>query len=72
MTENLNVFEYIGGAAGCGKTWLARERTRKDPFRNRLCASTGIAAINLGASEFTCTTINSLLWYFDTKHLESN
>lgn len=69
MTET-GIFEYIGGAAGCGKTWLARERVRENPFQTRLCASTGIAAINLGQTEFTCTTINSLLWYFDTKSLE--
>jgi ATP-dependent exoDNAse (exonuclease V) alpha subunit len=72
MTEGLNLFEYIGGAAGCGKTWLARERVRQAPMSTRLCASTGIAAINLGQSEFTCTTINSLLWYFNTESLESN
>ena len=70
METETGVFEYIGGAAGCGKTWLARERTRANPFQTRLCASTGIAAINLGQTEFTCTTINSLLWYFDTKSLE--
>lgn len=69
MTE-LGIYEYIGGAAGCGKTWLARERVRENPYQTRLCASTGIAAINLGQTEFTCTTINSLLWYFDTKSLE--
>lgn len=64
------IYEYIGGAAGCGKTWLARERAKADPFGTRLTASTGIAAINLGSRDITCTTINSLLWYFNTRSLE--
>lgn len=69
MSET-GIFEYIGGAAGCGKTWQARERVRANLWGVRLCASTGIAAINLGQAEFTCTTINSLLWYFNTADLE--
>lgn len=57
------LFEAVMGSAGTGKTFLmkAREAARKDTV---LCATTGIAAINLGGS-----TINSLLGYFDTKGL---
>lgn len=53
------------GAAGTGKTFLMkrREELRRDVV---LCATTGIAAINLGGS-----TINSLLGYFDTKGLRN-
>lgn len=71
MTVELaGLYRYIGGAAGCGKTWMARERVRSSPYTVRMTASTGIAAINLGQSEFTCTTINSLLWFYDTRSLE--
>ena len=70
MTDQPSIFKYIGGAAGCGKTWMARERVAQNPRAIKLTASTGIAAINLGNNEYTCTTINSLLWYFDTRSLE--
>jgi len=70
VIENAGLYKYIGGAAGCGKSWEARERVRRSPSTVRMTASTGIAAINLGQSEFTCTTINSLLWYYNTKSLE--
>lgn len=56
-------YTYLAGAAGSGKTWQARALAER--WGCRLCATTGIAAINLGG-----TTINSLLGYFDTKSLE--
>jgi hypothetical protein len=59
-------FGYLAGPAGSGKTfatkaWAASERGLE------LCATTGIAAINLGG-----TTINALLGFFDTKSLEES
>lgn len=60
--------EFITGEAGTGKTWLVRERAKK--YRGHvLCATTGIAAVNLGEG---VTTINSLLKYFDTASLRDS
>jgi ATP-dependent DNA helicase PIF1 len=59
--------EYITGAAGTGKTWLIRQRLATDRRYGVLCATTGIAAVNLDT-----TTINSLLSYFDTDSLQDN
>lgn len=55
---------FTTGAAGTGKTYQARERIRSDPSDGVLCATTGIAGVNLGT-----VTINSLLRYFDTESL---
>ena len=57
-------FVYLSGAAGTGKTWLAREivRGRDDAI---LTATTGIASVNLGDA----STINSVLSYFDTQSM---
>lgn len=55
---------FTTGAAGCGKTYHWRERIRNDPSEGVLCATTGIAGVNLGT-----VTINSLLRYFDTESL---
>lgn len=57
-------FTYLAGAAGSGKTFLTK-RWAEEEDGLQLCATTGIAAINLGGA----TTINSLLGYFDTKSL---
>jgi ATP-dependent DNA helicase PIF1 len=54
----------ITGAAGTGKTYLVRERIRNDRREGVLCATTGIAGVNLGT-----ITINALLRYFDTESL---
>jgi hypothetical protein len=56
--------EFICGVAGSGKTYLCRERIADDPTWGLLCATTGIAAVNLGT-----VTINSTLRYFDTDSL---
>lgn len=55
---------FTTGAAGTGKTYYWRERIRQDPSEGVLCATTGIAGVNLGT-----VTINSLLKYFDTESL---
>lgn len=57
-------FEVVMGSAGTGKTWLMKDRQQKTRGVV-LCATTGIAAINLGG-----TTINALLGYYDTKSLK--
>lgn len=56
--------EFITGAAGTGKTYLIKKKIEEDPSYGTLGATTGIAAINLGA-----VTLNSLLKYFDTDSL---
>lgn len=59
--------EFITGEAGTGKTFTVKQRVEDDPDYAALCASTGIAAVNLGA-----VTVNSLLKYFDTASLFEN
>lgn len=60
------VFSFVTGAAGTGKTHLVRAQAAQPASGITLCATTGIAAINLGEG---ITTINSLLQYFDTASL---
>lgn len=55
---------FTCGAAGTGKTFHWKERIREDPSEGVLCATTGIAGVNLGT-----VTINSLLKYFNTESL---
>jgi ATP-dependent DNA helicase PIF1 len=52
------------GAAGTGKTFNQKKLIEENPKYGALVATTGIAAINLGA-----TTLNSLLKFFDTDSL---
>lgn len=54
----------ISGTAGVGKTYVAKQLASDDSVL--LCASTGIAAVNLGEG----TTINAALGYFDTDDLK--
>lgn len=62
------LFSFLGGPAGTGKTFLARQRAElTSPPDAILCATTGIAAVNLGG-----VTINSTLRYFDTLDLQTN
>ena len=58
---------FITGEAGTGKTFTIKKEVEEDPMYATLCASTGIAAVNLGA-----VTVNSLLKYFDTASLMEN
>ena len=57
-------FSYLAGAAGSGKTFATKAWAEAEPGL-LLCATTGIAAINLGGE-----TINSVLGYFDTASLQ--
>jgi len=57
-------YTNISGTAGTGKTFVAKEIIRKHPGVI-LCATTGIASVNLGEG----STLNSTLKYFDTKSL---
>lgn len=59
-------FGFLTGLAGTGKTTLINEMNRLNPDLFEICATTGIAAVNLGSK-----TINSTLKYFDTKSLEN-
>lgn len=73
MLENFpydKTFVFLTGNAGTGKSTLVRELIKQENAAGRkqlLCATTGIAAINLGEG---CRTINSVLGFFDTAQLE--
>lgn len=56
--------EFLTGAAGTGKTFEIKRRIEEDPGSAILCATTGVAAVNMNT-----TTINSLLKYFNTADL---
>ena len=56
--------EALLGPAGTGKTTLLRQRLEDDPKYARLTATTGIAAVNLGAG---VTTVHSALGFYDTR-----
>ena len=57
--------EFLTGPAGTGKTFEIKRRIAEDPSYGILCATTGIAAVNLNS-----VTLNSVLKYFDTESLE--
>jgi ATP-dependent DNA helicase PIF1 len=59
--------EYLYGVAGSGKTFEQVAAVKADPSYGILCASTGIAAVNLGA-----TTIHALLKYSDTAVMQDS
>lgn len=56
--------KFITGAAGTGKTFSLRKEIERDPKAGILCATTGVAAVNLDT-----VTINGILRYFDTASL---
>ena len=66
--------EFLTGSAGTGKTYELKERLAKNKKSLRLCATTGIAAINLSGArkEEAVTTVNSLLGYFDDDSIQDN
>jgi ATP-dependent DNA helicase PIF1 len=53
--------QFLTGRAGTGKSYQVMQRAQADPDWAMVTATTGIAAVNLGA-----VTINSILKYFDT------
>jgi ATP-dependent exoDNAse (exonuclease V) alpha subunit len=57
--------EFLTGPAGSGKTYTLKQRIAADPKYGILCATTGVAAVNLDT-----VTLNSVLKYFDTESLE--
>ena len=59
--------EFMTGCAGTGKTFQCRERIAADPSWGILTSTTGISAVNLGA-----TTINSCLRFFNTDGLRDS
>ena len=63
-SDPIPTFTYLCGPAGSGKTFLTK-LWAEEHRGITLCATTGIAALNLGG-----TTINSLLGYFDTASLQ--
>jgi hypothetical protein len=62
--ERLPACTFLCGRAGTGKSTLIRQRVEDDSTYGVIGASTGVAAVNVG-----CTTINSLLAFFDTRSL---
>jgi ATP-dependent exoDNAse (exonuclease V) alpha subunit len=61
----MQLFNYIGGIAGTGKSYQLKALNDKYPETTVLTATTGVAAINMGRG----ITINSLLWYFNHSDL---
>lgn len=59
--------EFITGRAGTGKSYGLVKAVQDDPAYGQLCATTGIASVNLGT-----VTLNSVLRYFDTASLRDN
>lgn len=57
---------FLTGLAGTGKTTLINEIARLYPNLMEVCATTGIAAVNLGTK-----TLHSTLKFFDLKSLEN-
>lgn len=64
MSNNGVRTEFVTGAAGSGKSFMFKSRIADDPGCAVLCATTGVAAVNLDT-----VTINSVLGYFDTDSL---
>jgi len=58
--------QFITGEAGTGKTWTVKEMAKRNKSMI-LCATTGIAAVNLDT-----ITLNSLLKFFNTASLIQN
>lgn len=59
--------EMLVGKAGTGKTYTVMQRVAEDESYGLLTSSTGVSAVNLGA-----TTINSALSYFDTASMRDS
>ena len=57
--------EFRTGRAGTGKSFQVMKQAAEDPSWAVLSSTTGVSSINLG-----CTTLNSLLGYFDEASLQ--
>src|SRR5689334_18586629 len=70
-SDDLNIldkqFVFVTGAAGTGKTYTINKYNLRHPDYIELCATTGIAAINLNTK-----TVNSTLKYYDTDSLRDS
>jgi ATP-dependent exoDNAse (exonuclease V) alpha subunit len=64
----------ILGPAGTGKTYLIQDKIQRSPKWGKLCATTGIAALNLGmrSGGEGVITLQSTLGYFDVASLRDN
>ncbi len=62
------------GPAGTGKTYEIQQKLLKNPKWGKLCATTGIAALNLGSvgGGEGVITLHSTLGYFDLESLREN
>lgn len=58
---------FLTGVAGSGKTYNIIQAIDANPSFGMLCATTGIAGVNLGA-----TTLNAVLGFFDTNSLRES
>lgn len=70
--ENVPPPYYRGiliGQAGTGKTTLLQTRIKENPGYGLLCATTGIAAVNLSTADCVVRTINSVLGFWDYNSL---
>lgn len=65
--DGLSPVFYLTGDAGTGKTTLVRQHIQRDPTFGVMCATTGVAAVNLGAG---VSTIHSLLGFGNTQGAE--
>lgn len=70
LTMILPPYSFITGKAGTGKSTTIHRLAEQYKERVTKCATTGIAAINLGSNGDSATTLNALLGYFDTASLE--
>ena len=59
--------EFVCGVAGSGKTYQVRKAVEYDPTYGSLCATTGIASVNLGT-----IALHSLLRYSTTEVLRDS
>jgi len=59
--------QFISGIAGTGKTYMVKQQAAADPSWGLVCATTGIAAVNLDT-----VTLNATLGYFDTDSLRDH
>jgi ATP-dependent DNA helicase PIF1 len=59
--------QLLVGKAGCGKSHTILQRCSEDESYGIITSSTGVSAVNLGA-----TTLNSCLGYFDTASMRDS